>query len=553
MSTYEPNIIEHPSSVVRGSKNILPLVLIHGWGQSSDCWELLLPRLTPLTTVFTVDLPGCGGCGTNNKNEFSGLSLEQFIDGLVSRLPEKFIIGGWSLGGEIATLIAARFPERVKGVLTLASSPQFVSVNTELGMLPKVFDDFYQGFQQGAAQTLKRFSGLIAQGDKEQRDITRTLRASLKREFSEYEISVGAQLLEWLKDIELWSTYKLIQCPALYLFAENDALIPVGAAKKLDDFVVANQLGKSKVKIISDRGHGLPFAYESGALIESWLESTLLNGHTLNKKIVAESFSAAADSYDSAADLQRRIVDKLQNTLTSYLAEQKEACDDSSPLSILDLGTGTGYGLTGLSNRFPNAQCYALDIAEGMLRHARNVHGNQCQYLAGDAENLPLADNSVDLIFSSLSIQWCQHPFVLFSEIKRVLKPGGRFVFATLGPESLCELKQAWSKVDSAVHVNRFLPAGVLLSAAEKLAFNINFQENYMDVELFPQPMALFKNLKHLGAHNVNAGRPKGLTGRGRIKALCDAYEEHRLSCGSVPASWEVITGIFQKASANRP
>ncbi len=354
------------------------------------------------------------------------------------------------------------------------------------------------------------------------------------------ESPVGGELLHWLWDVNLWPEYDNITCPALYLFAENDALVPVAAAEKLKQILPR---GKGEVRVIPNRSHALPLAEDIFPDVSRWLENILLNGHCLNKKIVADSFSAAAESYDSAADLQRRIVDKLQEILRDFSSKY----NGQSPECILDLGTGTGYGLAGLAEVFPQAKIFGLDIAEGMLQHAREHHNEAAGFFAGDAEHLPLADNSVDLIFSSLSIQWCQHPQILFAEIQRVLKPGGCFVVATLGPESLVELKQAWSKVDSAVHVNRFLPFGVLLDAAKSTQLDAVRVESYLDVERFKSPMELFRNLKHLGAHNVNAGRPKGLTGRGRIKTLCDAYEQHRQGDGLVPASWEVLTGIFVK------
>ncbi|MFL0797599.1 MAG: malonyl-ACP O-methyltransferase BioC [Cellvibrionaceae bacterium] len=531
MSAFSPIITEHLSTGKSFAYSPVPIVLLHGWGNSSACWETLLPSLAALAPVQTIELPGCGSCPIDN---LDGLSADQYVDQLASQLPEKCILVGWSLGGELATLVAARYPEKIKGLLTLAASPQFVSDDATLGMKPDIFDNFYSGFSENAKVTLKRFSSLVAQGDCEQREFTKVLRSIQSKS------PVGSELLSWLREVSLWSEYEKISCPALYVFGENDALVPISVAERL---AASLPRVKGEVRIVKNRSHALPLVEEIVPELSRWLENVLLNGHCLNKKKVADSFSAAAKSYDGAADLQRRIVDKLQGSLSDVF----EKNTIKSPEVIVDLGTGTGYGLMGLSGLFPGAKIFGLDIAEGMLSHARENHGEVSGFFAGDAENLPLADNSVDLIFSSLSIQWCQHPQTLFAEIQRVLKPGGSFVVATLGPDSLSELKQAWAKVDSAVHVNRFLPFKVLLDAAKSTQLNGVRVESYMDVERFESPMELFRNLKHLGAHNVNAGRPKGLTGRGRIKALCDAYEQHRQDDGLVPASWEVLTGIFVK------
>ena len=93
------------------------------------------------------------------------------------------------------------------------------------------------------------------------------------------------------------------------------------------------------------------------------------------------------------------------------------------------------------------------------------VHGGgaSCDWLVADAEALPLVNDSVDLVFSSLALQWCYRPDHLFAELARVLKPGGICVFTSLGPDTLRELRAAWAAVDAHQHVNAFLPAGELV------------------------------------------------------------------------------------------
>jgi malonyl-CoA O-methyltransferase len=89
----------------------------------------------------------------------------------------------------------------------------------------------------------------------------------------------------------------------------------------------------------------------------------------------------------------------------------------------------------------------ALDIAEGMLNHARPLGGAQ-HFIAGDAERLPLQDSTCDLIFSSLAVQWCEDFASVLGEARRVLKPGGVFAFASLCVGTLFELRDSWRQVD---------------------------------------------------------------------------------------------------------
>jgi len=109
----------------------------------------------------------------------------------------------------------------------------------------------------------------------------------------------------------------------------------------------------------------------------------------------AESFSRAAASYDSVAELQRAVGGELLQRLPPLL-----------PTRWLDLGSGTGHFTRRLAERYPQAEGVALDLAEGMLRHARQ-QGGAGHFIAGDAERLPLPDGSLDLMFSSLAVQWC--------------------------------------------------------------------------------------------------------------------------------------------------
>lgn len=144
------------------------------------------------------------------------------------------------------------------------------------------------------------------------------------------------------------------------------------------------------------------------------LSLVALPGGLPDKRQVAASFSRAAASYDSVAELQRDVGTQLLRRLPT----------DFSPSQWMDLGCGTGYFTRALAERFAGRQGLALDIAEGMLEHARPLGGAE-YFIAGDAERLPLQDGTCDLIFSSLAVQWCAQFDSVLSEAFRVLKPGG--------------------------------------------------------------------------------------------------------------------------------
>lgn len=262
-----------------------------------------------------------------------------------------------------------------------------------------------------------------------------------------------------------------------------------------------------------------------------------------NKQLVARSFGNAAAHYDDVAVLQRQTGDELLDRLSLVTLQ---------PDTVLDLGVGTGRNLGLLAKRYPKAQLIALDIAQEMVSQAKK---NQQQsglkrwlpklrkpyYLAGDAEAMPLADNSVDLIFANLALQWCD-PRQSFAEIARILRPDGLLMFTSLGPDTLTELRQSWASVDDYPHVNMFYDMHDIGEAmmAAGLAEPVLDTDRY--TLTYESAMALMKDLKVLGASNVNRDRRRGLTGRQALNKVAETYEQFRVN-GILPATYEVVYG----------
>jgi malonyl-CoA O-methyltransferase len=257
----------------------------------------------------------------------------------------------------------------------------------------------------------------------------------------------------------------------------------------------------------------------------------------LDRRAVAQAFDRASASYDAAAALQERV----RSELLDRLGDLKLA-----PTSILDLGAGTGHSSRALKRKYPAAAVVAVDIAPGMLELAKHQSRwlRRFERVRADAYTLPFRDESFDLIFSSLMLQWCDDLDAVFAEIARVLRPGGALVFSTFGPDTLLELRQSWSASDAAGnHVNHFFDAPALGSAL----MHAGLAEPVLDVDRivtgYDDVLTLMRELKAIGAHNVTRGRPRGLTGRKRVAAMTQAYEGLRRD-GKLPATWEVIHAV---------
>ena len=253
----------------------------------------------------------------------------------------------------------------------------------------------------------------------------------------------------------------------------------------------------------------------------------------LDETRVRASFDAASASYDGAAALQTRVRQELLERTSFFKLE---------PAVVLDLGAGTGEAARALKSAYRGALVIALDSAPGMLREARRKSGlfRRFERLQADAARLPLATASVDLVFSNLMLQWCSDLLSPLAEVRRVLKPGGPFVFTSFGPDTLKELRAAWAAADDFSHVNRFLDLHDVGDALVRAGFD----EPVLDVERveigYADTSALMRALKAIGARNATHGRPRGLTGRGRMDKMRASYEPLRRA-GLLPASFEVV------------
>lgn len=261
---------------------------------------------------------------------------------------------------------------------------------------------------------------------------------------------------------------------------------------------------------------------------------------SFDRRQVRRSFSRAADGYEAVAVLQREVEDRLLEQL-DYLAIRPEAIQQ--PKTILDIGAGPGRGSAALRQRFPKAQVIAMDIALPMLRHARRRSGwwRPLRPVCADAQALPFADQSIDLVFSSLCLQWVADLPVALDEMRRVLRPGGLMLFSTFGPDTLIELREAFARVDDQPHVSDFAPIQAIGDALQRAGFKDpvidrdEFNLTYADVP------TLMRELRAMGANNAAADRHRGLTGKARMRAVFDAYAIWRDADGRLPSTWEVI------------
>ncbi len=252
------------------------------------------------------------------------------------------------------------------------------------------------------------------------------------------------------------------------------------------------------------------------------------------KKRIQKSFGNASATYDCVARLQAKVGGELLRQVNS-----------GYPSGVaLDLGCGTGFLSQALltENSCAAEHIIALDIAPTMLALARSkINRPKVNFLCADVEYLPLQNHSINLVMSNFALQWCEDLNRSIQEVRRVLKPGGRFLFTIFGESTLHELKNAWQDVDGYAHVNTFVN-GIQL---KQMLFDSGFQVNQIKTEayvsVYESVWELMAELKQLGAQTVIKGGNRKITTKTAMNRMIQAYQKQDKE-GLVPATFEVIS-----------
>lgn len=255
---------------------------------------------------------------------------------------------------------------------------------------------------------------------------------------------------------------------------------------------------------------------------------------TNNRLKIASNFGSASRSYDFSARLQRYTGKHLMPWLPNR-----------NDLTVVDLGSGTGFFTHILSEQYQ--QVLGVDISKQMLAFAKESRSNDVSWLAGDAFKLPLQNNSIDLIYSNLVIQWCQPLDNVVSEILRVLKPGGIFIFSTLIDGTLHELKSSWAQVDDDQHVINFKTEKELLTCFNTSSSKLIEHKSTSIVLEYENVLHLAHELKGLGANQIPNKTNKGLAGKDKWNKMTKNYQDFQEPSGIYPATYNVFSGLLVK------
>jgi malonyl-CoA O-methyltransferase len=264
----------------------------------------------------------------------------------------------------------------------------------------------------------------------------------------------------------------------------------------------------------------------------------------LDARQARRAFERAARAGADSAVLQREVEGRMFERL-DYIR--------LLPARVLDAGCGAGRGLKLLRHRYPKADLIGADFAlaavraakgsESLIERARRLVARARRFhLCADFSRLPLRPGCVDMVWSNLALAWAGDPLAALRELHRVLATGGLLMFSTYGPDTLEELKAAFTTASPGRHVHSFVDmhdVGDMLVAC-------GFAEPVIDMEVitltYADVAALARDLKTSGQACAARDRRRGLMGKGAWLGMLAAYDRERRD-GKLPATFEIVYG----------
>ncbi|MBY0355950.1 MAG: methyltransferase domain-containing protein [Rickettsiales bacterium] len=250
---------------------------------------------------------------------------------------------------------------------------------------------------------------------------------------------------------------------------------------------------------------------------------------------IRQDFSRAAAHYDQHATVQRAVSQQLSQLVRPFL---------SSTGRWLDVGCGTGaFQRDFIQCGSPKPQLFQLDGAFAMCQRAA---ANGCATVCADMHQLPLANATLDGVFSSLSLQWAAPMEAAILELRRVIKSGGMLAFSTLLPGTFSELEQAFHDIHETSRILHFHSAQQWEAALLAHGWRLHSSEHVMLRPSFVTAMDALRQVHVIGATAKTSPRPMTAA---TLRRLLKAYPLHTDSSQATPnetvqATYHVWLGL---------
>jgi len=234
----------------------------------------------------------------------------------------------------------------------------------------------------------------------------------------------------------------------------------------------------------------------------------------------------------------------LQNEIGIRLFERMEMMN-INPNRVLEVGCADGYLTRLIAQKFPKAKIMAFDISSQMIKNAKQGQGffSPIKFKQADPEQLPMNNNSMDLVVSNLAYDYCVEPKKMLLEFNRVLKPGGLLLLSAFGPDSLMELRQSWLQIDPKAQFKAFIDMHIIGDQIQAAQFKNTLMDRDLIQLKYQTLKGLLQELKAAGGQNLHSKRSKGLWGKKAFKNYEKQMERLRTEDGQLTVTCELVFG----------
>ena len=220
-------MVEPMSEQIKFNQN--SVVLLHGWGLNHQVWSQLLLALPAGLTIRAPDLPGFGVSTCP-----ASYDIDSVLSQLAEQIPDQSTVVGWSLGGLLAIALASRYPNKVKKLGLIASSPCFMAKDEWPGMDSRVMQQFAGQLQQNLALTVERFLAIQAMGSSTARQDIKLLKQAVLSLALPSTVALQGGL-ELLATLDLRQEFAALRQPVFAILGRLDSLVPVAIAPLLQN------------------------------------------------------------------------------------------------------------------------------------------------------------------------------------------------------------------------------------------------------------------------------------------------------------------------------
>lgn len=261
--------------------------------------------------------------------------------------------------------------------------------------------------------------------------------------------------------------------------------------------------------------------------------------------MVAKQFNRSIHTYDQHAIVQKKMAERMVSSLPKT----------AQPLQILDVGCGTGTLTQYLLDHFPQAKITALDIAEAMVNKAKNQvkSRSRVKFVVGDIEKADwLLSDQYDLIVSNAVFQWLEKPKETISRLAHALKPKGKLVVSTFGPDTFHELEQLFWQVEKQMglspgnHRLPLHPAETWQSYFQQAGLQgIKIEQDLYRLE-YPDCLHFLRSIKAVGASYSENKHPL-ITTKKLVQEVMKKYDSKYQTETGVYTTYHVVQMCGQK------